>query len=46
MDKIASSQELQGELQRILRLAATPNPSRVQLAGELRTLTKPPSGWS
>jgi hypothetical protein len=38
MDKIASSRELQGELQRILRLAGEPHPSRVLLADELHAL--------
>jgi hypothetical protein len=38
MDKIASSTELQGELQRILRLAREPNPSRERLASELQSL--------
>ena len=36
--KIASSGELQKELQRILRIAQSPNPSRVGLAEELRVL--------
>lgn len=38
MNKIASSLELQSELQRILRLASEPNPSRVRLANELYAL--------
>jgi len=38
MNKIASSLELQGELQRIQRIAREPNPSRVLLARELQSL--------
>lgn len=38
MAKIASSLELQGELQRILRLASASNPSRDLLSGELQAL--------
>lgn len=38
MNKIASSRELQAELQRILTLAQKPNPSRLHLASELHSL--------
>lgn len=38
MQKLASSHELQGELERLLKAAQAPNPSRVMLAAELRTL--------
>lgn len=38
MHKVANSQELQVELQRILRLASQSNPSRAHLAEELRSL--------
>jgi hypothetical protein len=40
MDKIASSRELLGELQRIQGLAQAPNPSRVHIAGELQALAE------